>query len=165
MRQKRVKLLLLIAALGVASWLLLRDGPEHRIRKQTETIRELVSKLPSESDLEGLGRASKISALFAPEFEVDAPQFNFSTRERRALAGFIHRYRSGSSMIAAQVLEQEIGLDAKSEHATSHITTRFLTSTRDLTRSETYRFQVNWRLDAGEWKIDYVRLLEIREKP
>jgi len=164
MRKGSTVLLLLIAALVAAYWLFLRDRPENRIRRQTETIRELVSKTPGESDLEGLGRARKISSFFSQEFEVEAPQFNFSTRDRRTLAGFIHRYRSGSSVIAARVIEQEIGLDESSEHATSHITAQFLTGTRDLTGTETYRFQLNWRREPGGWKLDYVRLLEIMGK-
>jgi hypothetical protein len=64
-----------------------------------------------------------------------------------------------------RVRDWQLDVDKPSRRATLNVTTDFVTSFRDITGREAYRWQVNWVEQEDEWRIDYVRLLEIIEEP
>ena len=166
-RKRRIRLALVgVVALavgwGIYGW---HTSPERRINKQLGRIQRSISKAPDESNLTALSRARAASDLFAPDFEFVAEAFNFHTRDRQQLIAGIHQYRSRAQTILMQMPEKEISVDETSGRATSYVTALFITKARDLTGREAYRFQINWVDEDGEWRMDFVRLLEIIEEP
>ena len=151
---------LLLAAI----WLW-NQGDERRIERNLKRIQKLVGKGPGEGRLEGLRRAREISGFFADGFEVEAEQLGFHSRDRRSLTAGIHRYRSSSHRIAMRVYDKDHFVDHRLGRATTHLTADFLTGLDDLTGLEAYRLQINWVEQSGDWRIDYVRLLEVVEEP
>jgi hypothetical protein len=154
--------LLGVAALWLFSWY---RSPERRIHRSIAEIEKLVAKAPGEDNLTALGKARKIGELFAEEFEFEAQPFDFSTRDRQRLTAAIHQYRSRSQAIAVEIRDRETSVDPQQGRGTSHLTVEFLTKFQDLAGREAYRFQINWVEEGGEWRIDYVRLLEVIDAP
>jgi len=152
-----------LALLGVAVlWLFTwYRSPERRIHRRIAQIESLVAKAPGEDNLTALGKARKLSELFAEPFEFEAEPFDFSTRDRQRLAAAIHQYRSRSQAIAVEIRDRETTVDREQGRGTSLLTVEFLTKFQDLAGREAYRFQINWVDEDGEWRIDYVSLLEI----
>lgn len=167
--QLRTRRLLALAGLAIAlgtwwfhSWY---TSPERRIVRQLGRIQKLIAKAPGESNLTALGKARAATDLFASEFEFEAAAFDFHTRDRQRLISGIHHYRSRAQTILMQLAEREISVDAAAGRASSHVTTHFITKTRDVAGREAYRFQINWLREEGEWRMDYVRLLEVIDEP
>ena len=151
----------------LAGWWLLRwlDSPERQIKRNLEQIAKIVSKTPGENNLTALAKARELTELFADNFEFEAEQFDFRTRDRQQLAAGVHRYRSASQAIAVKLRNIEVNVERGHRRATSYVTTEFLTEIRDIAGREAYRFQVNWIQGEDDWRIDYVRLLEVIEAP
>ncbi len=157
-----VGLLVLLGGWQLVSWY---TSPERRINAQLSEIQDLISKAPGENNLEALANARAATQLFADPFEFEARQFDFHTRDRQQLISGIHSYRSRAQTILMQFPEKEISVDPGHGRATSHVTAHFITKARDIAGREAYRFQINWVEQDGEWRMDYVRLLEILEEP
>ena len=155
-------LALLAIGLGFFRWY---TSPERRIRGQLDRVQELISKAPAESNLTAMAKVRSAGDLFAGQFEFIAEPFNFHTRDRQQLISGILQYRSRAQTILMQLPEVDISVGSESRRATSHVTTVFITKARDLAGREAYRFQINWILEEGEWRMDYVRLLEVIEEP
>lgn len=162
---RNLRIALVAAAALLAIWFLTtRDrGIEGQVRRQIDEVRKLVGKVPGESNLESLNKARKISEVFAIDFEFVAPQFDFATRDRRALVGSIHEYRSRSSTVAMLTREVEVSVDEAARRATVHLIAEFVSGVDDLVGREAYAFQINCKEENDEWRIDYVRLLEVFE--
>jgi hypothetical protein len=156
-----------VAVLLVAGWLLIRwYGSEERlINRNLKQIQKAVAKVPGESNLKGLAKARSVSEMFADNFEFEAGQFNFYTRDRQQLVSGILQYRSSAQAILMQIRDKELNVDARHGRATSDLTADFITKASDITGREAYRFQINWVERDGEWRIDYVRLLEVIQEP
>jgi hypothetical protein len=156
-----------VVLLLIGGWWLYRwfTSPQRLIERNLATIQKLISKPPGESDLAALGKARSAAELFANRFEFEAEQFDFHTRDRRQLISGIHQYRSRAQTILMQLRDQELSVDERHGRATSHVTALFITKARDFAGREAYRFQINWLEQEGEWRMDYVRLLEIIEEP
>lgn len=157
-----VGLVVLLAGWGLWDWYF---SPERRINAQLREIQRLISKAPGESNLEALAKARAATDLFAENFEFEARQFDFHTRDRQQLISGIQSYRSRAQTILMQFPEKELSVGHEGDRATSLVTAYFITKARDLTGREAYRFQINWVGQEGEWRMDYVRLLEILEEP
>ena len=140
-------------------------SPERQIDKQLGRIQKLISKAPGEDNLGALAKARAATELFAKNFEFVAEHFDFHTRDRQLLISGIHQYRSRAQTILMQYPEKELSVDARQGRATSHVTVQFITQARDIAGREAYRFQINWLEQDGEWRMDYVQLLEILEEP
>ncbi len=155
----------LFAAIGILllGILLVRwyTSDERRINRNIERIRTLVAKAPVEDNLTALGKVRGLTELFAENFEFRADQFDFSTRDRQQLAASVHQYRSRSQAIGVEIRERDLSVSVEQGRATSHLTVVFMTRFQDISGKEAYRFQVNWVDQEGEWRIDYVNLLEI----
>ena len=167
MSRKKLLPIVALAALVIAGWLLVRwwVSPERKINKNIQQMQELVSKTPGETDLIALGKARRISDMFAGSFEFRAEDFDFYTRDRQRLAAGVHQYRSYSQAIDMRVHEKQLTVNEGHGRATSHLTADFVTKARDITGREAYRFRIDWVEQDGDWKIDYVDLLEIVEEP
>lgn len=153
-----------ILLLGLLAWFVVWfRSPERRIRREVDRIQELVDKTAGESSLAGLAAAREVTELFAEGFEFSAEPFRFHTRDRRELAVGIHRYRSSAAAIDMRVRDHELNVDRTHRRATSLLLAEFITRSRDLAGTESYRFQVNWVETESGWRIDYVRLLEVVE--
>ncbi len=157
-----------MAAIGgllfVALWLW-HQGAEGQLERNLNQIQELVAKRPGEKRLEGLRRARDVTRFFDEGFDVEAEQLGFNSSDRQSLAAGIHQYRSSSDRIGVRFLDKEHFVDENLGRATTHLTAEFLTGLVDLTGREAYRLQINWVESSGEWRIDYVRLLEVIEEP
>jgi hypothetical protein len=156
-----------LAALLIGGWLLVRWwlSPERRINKKIQQIQKLVSKTPGESDIVALGKARKVSDMFADSFEFRAEDFDFYTRDRQRLAGGVHQYRSYSQAIAMRVRDKELTVDEEHRRASTYLIADFVTKARDITGREAFRFRIDWLEQGGDWQIDFVELLEIVEEP
>jgi hypothetical protein len=156
-----------LAVLLIGGWLAVRwwVSPERRVNRNIKKIQELVSKTPGESDLVALGKARRLSEMFADNFEFRAAGFDFYTRDRQRLAAGAHQYRSFSQAIAMRVRQKELTVDKEHRRASTYLTADFVTKARDITGREAYRFRIDWVEQEGDWKIDYVELLEILEEP
>lgn len=155
-------LLVLIGGFGFLRWY---TSPERRIHSQLSEIQKLISRAPGENNLNALAKARAATELFAASFEFEAEQFDFHTRDRRQLIAGIQAYRSRAQTILMQFPDTEVSVDAEQGRATTHVTAQFITTARDIAGREAYRFQINWVEEEGEWRMDYVRLLEIIEEP
>ena len=140
-------------------------SPERRINAQLGEIQKLISKAPGENNLNALAKARAATELFADSFEFEAQQFDFHTRDRQQLISGIHQYRSRTQTILMQFPEKDLSVDPQQGRATSQVTAHFITKARDIAGREAYRFQINWVEQEGEWRMDYVRLLEIIDEP
>lgn len=150
--------------LGGWWWYTWYTSPERQIDKQLGQIQKLIAKAPGEDNLGALAKARAATELFADSFEFEASQFDFHTRDRQQLISGIHQYRSRAQTILVQYPEKELSIDTDQARATSHVTVLFVTKARDLAGREAYRFQINWLEQDGEWRMDYVRLLEVIEE-
>lgn len=140
-------------------------SPERQIEKGIKRMQKLVSKTPGESDLVALGKARNVSEMFADSFEFRAEGFDFYTRDRQRLAAGVHQYRSFSQAIAMRVRDKELTVDVEHRRASTYLVADFVTQARDITGREAYRFRIDWVEQEGDWKIDFVELLEILEEP
>ena len=167
MNGRRLRALICLAVLLVGGWLTVQwwTSAERRINKNIEQMQKLVSKAPGESDIVALGKARKISEMFADSFEFRAEDFDFYTRDRQRLAAGVHQYRSFSQAIAMRVRDKDSTVDQEHRRASTYLIADFVTSARDVTGREAYRFRIDWVEQADDWKIDFVELLEILEEP
>ena len=154
----------LVGLLSAGFWLLFQ-GDERRIERNLKRIQKLVAKGPGEGRLEGLRRVREIAGFFADSFEVEAEPLGFHSSDRQSLVAGILQYRSFSDRIAMRVRDKEHFVDDRLARATTHLTADFLTGLVDLTGREVYRLQINWVKESGDWRIDFVRLLEVVEGP
>lgn len=162
----RVKLVIGIAIV-VAATLAVRwyTNPVRQITRALGRIEGLVAKAPGEDNLTALGKARALSEMFADPFEFEAEQFDFSTRDRQRLAAAVHQYRSRSQAIGVAIRDRDVSVLPEQNRGTVHLTVEFATKFQDLAGREAYRFQMNWVEQDDEWRIDYVRLLEIVADP
>jgi hypothetical protein len=152
---------LVLAALGLF-WTN-RSSDRKEIERQLDELTERVSRDGAETQLAGLNQARLITELFASSFEVRAEQLRFSTRDRREMAGFIHGYRRGSDRISLRASNKTLDIDEASRRATHRVDFQFTGGGPMGSPSERYRVQINWLEEEGEWRIDYVDLIEILE--
>lgn len=162
-RNLRFALLAFAAALAVWFFAIRSPGVDGQVRRRLDEVQKLVGKVPGETNLESLNKARKISELFATDFEFTAPQFDFATRDRRTLVGAIHDYRSRSSTVAMLTRDVEVSVDEAARRATVHLVAEFVSGVDDILGREAYAFQINLKEENDEWRIDYVRLLEVLE--
>lgn len=155
-------LLILLGGWWALGWY---TSPERRINSRLGEIQKLISKAPGENNLNALAKARAATGLFADSFEFEAQQFNFHTRDRQQLISGIHQYRSQAQTILMQFPDKDLSVDPEHGRATSQVTAHFITKARDIAGREAYRFQINWVEQEGEWRMDYVRLLEIIDEP
>lgn len=160
MTVRRLLVVVTILAAIAALWTW-RNSDGRRIARELDQLTELVAKDGGESPLIGLARARQITGLFASHFEVRAEQLDFSTRDRQQLASFIHGYRRGAERIGVRVFDTSLSIDPRLGRATQHASFRFTGRGPLGSSSETYRVQINWLEEDGEWRIDWVDLLEI----
>jgi hypothetical protein len=167
MNNRALKAAVLVIALIIVAWGFLGrwGSDERRIKREVKNLQELVTKNIGEGDLTSLNRAREITEIFADPFDFEAEQFDFRSRDRQSLAVGIHSYRSRAESIGMRVRDWQLDVDKPSLRATLNVTTDFVTSFRDITGREAYRWRVNWVEQEGEWRIDYVRLLEVIEEP
>jgi hypothetical protein len=158
----RLGLAVLAIGLLIVFWST-RSGDRRRIERQLDEFQELISKDSVETPLAGLNRARLITELFASRFEVRAEQLRFSTRNRRELASFIHGYRRGADRISMRVSRATLDIDAENRRATHRVDLQFTGGGPLGSPSERFRVQINWFEEEGEWRIDYVDLVEILE--
>ena len=155
-------LLILLGGWWLFGWY---TSPERRINAQLGEIQKLISKAPGENNLNALAKARSATKLFAESFEFEAQQFDFHTRDRQQLISGIHQYRSRAQTILMQFPDKDLSVDPRHGRATSQVTAYFITKARDITGREAYRFQINWVEQDGQWRMDYVRLLEVIGEP
>ena len=161
-RRLALVLLALIAIPFIWTWW---SSERRQIERQAERLEDLVSKLGAESAIEGVATARAITNLFASSFEVRAQQLGFSTRDRQELIRFVHRYRSTSDSIHMRIRQSSLSVASEHHRATQNATFEFLSGGPLSSSSERYRVQINWLLEDGDWRIDYVDLLEILDIP
>jgi hypothetical protein len=167
MSSKAIQVVIVALLLAAGGWWLVAwyTSPTRRIGRQLSEIEKLIAKPPGESNLTALNKARLAAELFADNFEFVAEEFDFHTRDRQQLLSGIHQYRSRSQTILMQVRDREISVVPEQHRATSYVIAHFITKARDISGREAYRFQINWLEQEGEWRMDYVRLLEIIEEP
>jgi hypothetical protein len=167
LNSRRLQSAVALAALLIGGWLVVRwwVSPERRINKKIQQIQKLVSKAPGESDIVALGKARRVSEMFADSFEFRAEDFDFYTRDRQRLAAGVHQYRSYSQAIAMRVRDKELTVNEEHRRASTYLIADFVTKARDVTGREAYRFRLDWVEQEGDWRIDFVELMEILEEP
>lgn len=167
MSRRGLQAIVALVALLIGGWLAVRwwVSPQRQVNRNIKEIQKLVSKIPGESDLVALGKARRISEMFADNFEFRAEGFDFYTRDRQRLAAGVHQYRGFSQAISMRVRQKELTVDREHRRASSYLTAEFVTKARDITGREAYRFRIDWVEQEGGWRIDYVELLEILEEP
>ena len=167
MSNRALRAVALVIALIIAIWVFLGwwGSDERRIKRRVKHLEKLVTKNIGEGNLGALNSAREITEFFADPFDFEAEQFDFRSSDRQSLAIGIHSYRSRAETIGMRVHDWQLDVDKTSRRATLHVTTDFVTSFRDISGREAYRWQVNWVEQEDEWRIDYVRLLEVIEEP
>lgn len=136
-----------------------------RIHRRLSQIQRLVAKTPAESDLAAFAAARKISDLFADPFEARAEPAGYVAANRQQVASGIHQYRSRSTSLVMEIIDEQIFLDAEGVGANSFFTARFLSGLRDLTSAEHYDCKLHWTKVDGDWLIDYAHIAGVHELP
>ena len=157
-RRWLVVLAVVVALLALWNW---SRSDARRIAGRLDRMQELVEKSGAESQLVGLSRARQVTELFATPFEVRAEQLRFSTRDRQQLTGFIHGYRRGAERIRMRIFETTLSISPEVGRATQMASFQFTGGGPLGSPSETYRVQINWLEQHGDWRIDYIDLVEI----
>lgn len=154
-------LALLVAIPLVWSWW---SSDRRRIGRQIDRLEERVEKSGEETAIVGAARARAVTDLFASDFEVRARQLRFRTRDRQELARFVLRHRSSTDAIDLRIVTESLSLAPEHGRATQVATLEFLTGGPLSSSAERYRVQVNWVIERGSWRIDYIDLLEIVDR-
>lgn len=141
------------------------SSDRRQIERQTDRLQKLVSKSGPENAIQGMASANAIAGLFATEFEVRALQLNFSTRNRQELVRFIFQHRSASDSIRMRVRDSSLSIAPEHARATQNATFDFPSGGPLGSADERYRVQVNWVEEEGEWRMDYIDLVEILPTP
>jgi len=136
-----------------------------RIGRLLDRCEDLVDKRPGEHDLSGLNKARRVGDLFASHFEVRAPQYKVMTTDRGELVRAVVRFRTRSESIHTRFSDRQLWVDAQLHRATLQTVVSFVTDIGGLAGSEAYRLQVNLAEEDGRWRIDFVELLEVLERP
>jgi hypothetical protein len=157
-RRLLVGLAALAAFAAVWSWW---SSDRRQIERRVERLEELVSKSGPETALQGLARARGIIGLFASAFDVRARQLGFATGDPQELIRFVHGYRSRWDSIDLRVSSESIDIVPEHRRATQIASLDFRSGGPLGSGSELYRVQINWLREAGDWRIDYVDLIEI----
>ena len=118
----------------------------------------------TESAIEKLAVARAISGIFAATFEIRAQQVGFQTDNRQELIRFVHHYRSGAASIQMRISTRSLHIVSEHRRATQNASFEFLTGGPLGSANESYRVQVNWLQEDGQWLIDYIDLLEIVDR-
>ncbi len=161
-RHRLIAVFLVLIAAGAAwSWW---QSDRRQIERQVNRLQEAVSKSGPESSLEALANARTVAGVFAPVFEVHARQLDFETRNHQELTRFVHQYRSGSDSIHMRVVSHSLNVVPEHQRATLDATFEFPSGGPLGRANEAYHVQVNWLHEDGEWRIDYVDLVEILER-
>lgn len=156
---KKIALLLVAVIAVVVAWTWWHSDAQ-RIGRRLEDLTERVEKSPGEGQLAAALKAEQVGSLFAEAFEFRARQFDFETRDRQSLIRAVALYRLRSERIVSRILDQRLDVDSAGRKATMVFTARFIGGWRGI-GNDAYRFQLNWVEQDGEWKIEYVDLLEI----
>jgi len=159
MRRLPVVLALFVIGLAVG-YFSTRNSPERQIERAFDRVEKQVSKRSEEGNLVTVGKVRGLLEMFHDPFEFRAEPFDFATRDPRSLAGAVQQYRAGAARVTMSVTEREIHIDKGAGRATSYVTATFSGGISDFDR-DSYRFQVNWVELDGEWKIEFVDLLEV----
>lgn len=149
--------LLAVAAIGGWHWW---HGDARRIGRQLDRLLESVEKAPGENQLVAALKAQEVASRFADPFDFRARQFDFATRDRQTLVRSVALYRLRSERIAPRVVDRRLDVAAEERRATMRLTVRFVGGWQGLD-GEAYRFQIGWREQEDEWRIDSVDLIEI----
>lgn len=131
-----------------------------RIGRRLDQLLGSVEKAPGENQLVAALKAQEVGALFTDPFDVRARQLDFTTRDRQTLVRSVALYRLRSERIAAEVLDRRLDVAVQERRATMGLTVRFAGGWQGAA-NEAYRFQIGWREQEGEWRIDFVDLVEI----
>lgn len=161
-RRLLAALLLLVAIPLVWIW---RGSDKRRIEGRLDELCDAVSKQGPESALAALAKDRAVAELFAEPFEVRATQLGFSTRDRRELMRFVHGYRSGAERISMRADEESLSISPELRRATLVAGFVFHSGGPLGSSTERYRVQINWLKGEGEWRIDYVDLIDIVDAP
>lgn len=159
MTLKKLGILILGGAAALAAWSWW-NGDARRIGRRLDYLLERVEKSPGESQLVAALKAEEAARIFADPFDFRARQFDFETRDRQTLIRSIALYRLRSERIAVQVLDRRLDFAAGERRANMGLTVRFVGGWQGRA-NEAYRFQLGWREQDGEWRLDFVDLLEI----
>jgi hypothetical protein len=159
MSARKVVLGVLLVAGSLAAWAWW-NGDARRIERRVSYLLERVEKTPGENQLVGALKAEEAGRVFAYPFDFRARQFDFATRDRRELVRAIALYRLRSERIAAQVLDRRLDVATADRRATMTLAVRFRGGWGSPT-NDAYRFRLGWREQEGEWRIDFVDLVEI----
>lgn len=156
-------LLLLFAAVPLLwTWW---ASDRRRIDRRLDELREAVEKSGPESALAAVASARAVTELFAEPFEVRAEAVGFSTRDRRQLMRWVHRYRSTAEHISMRIDRESLAVSGEHGRASLIAAFAFRSGGPLGDSSERYRVQVNWKEESDGWRIDYVDLLEIVDGP
>lgn len=155
--------LLTLAAVAVVLIFVWWNSDSRRIGRLLGRLEELVDKRPGEHDLTSLNKARLAGDLFATHFEVQAPSYGVTTNDRPELVRAIVRFRSRSESIHMQISDRQLWIDPELHRGTLEMAVSFVTGFGDLSGREAYRLQVNLVEEGGNWRIDYVELLEVLE--
>ncbi|MDX1644123.1 MAG: hypothetical protein R3244_07180 [Thermoanaerobaculia bacterium] len=157
-RRLAVALALLVALPALwTGW----SSDRRRIEARLEELADAVEKSAPEGALEAVAAARAVTGVFAEPFEIRAAEAGFTTRERQDLMRFVHRYRSTSERIAVDIAVESLDIAGAHSRATMVATFLFRSGGPLGDSTERYRVQANWVEREGEWKIDYIDLLEI----
>jgi hypothetical protein len=159
---KKILLPLLAVVVVFLAWSWWQSDSQ-RIARRVKYLTERVEKSPGEGQLMAALKSQELGGLFAEPFQFRARQFDFETRDRQTLIRTVALYRMRSDRITAQVLDRDLDVDGAGRRATMYLTTRFAGGFGGLggPGNDAYRFQLNWIEQQGEWKIDYVDLVDV----
>jgi len=150
----------LLAALGAWRWW---PSDRRQIERRLDELVAACEKSGPDSPLSLLGRTQTILDSFAAGLLVQAGPYGGSFRDARELAGFIHRYRATSSRVEIAVTESELVVRP---NRTAEMSAVFRVSGErgGGPGRESFRAQLFWVDEEGDWKIREVEVVERLER-
>lgn len=161
---KKWIIVLVVIALGVGGYVLLRPSEEKKIRKRFDRLTDLLDKSDDEGTIAAAGKAKAIADLFATPVRVTGAPFDLSgSYGAQELMGVVMHGRARSQSLDADILDLEIRVEGENT-AWAHFTAQ-VTGTVSGERAREVR-EVRCRLTKteGEWFIGQVEMVEVMRR-
>jgi len=151
---------LLLVALAVWHWW---PSDRRRIEKRLDGLVAACEKHEPDTPLRLMTGSQTVLDAFAPGFVVKAEPYGGTISDARELNGLIQRYRASARQVDVAVGVEALEISA---HGTAEMSAVFrVRGVRgDRPGGESFRAQLFWVEDRGEWRIREVEVVEVLDR-
>jgi hypothetical protein len=154
---------LLVAAVGLAAWLLTGRGDERTIIKAR--LNRFADEI-NQSTVDGFGtaaRAVQLSTYLTDDIEIELGQGAVPIRGRATVIGMAERLQPRTAAFKLSFQDITVALDPGATTATVHLTAEFVR--RSITTGEesidAREFSLGLQKESGEWRIARATAIQV----